>query len=188
MPHQSAGSENEVVKPLSIFVCIVVVGLAAIVAGLHLTEHSASGTPSPAPTAAAQSQFVRAGNGVCARFYDGIMATFQGRSVPKTPKMKARYLRLEMPLFEHLYAGLRALVPPGREAGTYRRLLRDARRELHDARVAVHLFETGQAGRVAVLERNERRDHLDRRYNSLSRTVGLSICGLNARQVATRYG
>ena len=184
----SAGTENEVVKPLGIFVGIVAVGLAAIAAGLHLTEHSASGKPPPAPTAVVQAQFVREGNGVCARYYQELMVTFEGRSLPKTPKLKARYLRLEMPSIEHLYAGLRALVPPGREAGTYRRLLRIARRELHDAHVAVHAFETGQARRVALLERNERRDHLNRRSNSLSRRVGLSICGLTARQVATRYG
>lgn len=175
-------------KPLAIFVGVVVVGLGVIAAGLHLTGHSASATPPPVTAASARAQFVRAGNGVCARYYDGLMTTFEGRSLPKTPKLKTRYLRLEMPLFEHLYAGLRALVPPGREAGTYRRLLRIARREIRDAHAALHAFETGQAHRVALLERNERRDHLDRRSNTLSRRLGLTICGLNAHQVAARYG
>jgi hypothetical protein len=116
------------------------------------------------------------------------MATFEGRSLPKTPKLRARYLRLEMPLIDRLYMGLRALVPPGRDARTYRRLLRIARREIHDGHAALHAFETGQVHRVALLEREERRDHLDRRSNSLSRRIGLTICGLTGRQVATRYG
>ena len=174
-------------KPLGIFAGVVVVGLAVIAAGLHLTGRS-SAKPPPVPTASVQAQFVRAGNGVCARYYQELMTTFEGRSLPKTPKLKARYLRLGMPSLERLYAGLRALVPSARDAGTYRRLLTIARRELHDAHVALHAFETGQDGRVALLERTERRHHLSRRYNSLSRRVGLTICGLTARQVATRYG
>ncbi|HEX5173940.1 MAG TPA: hypothetical protein VFV91_07335 [Gaiellaceae bacterium] len=187
MTREPGGSENEVVKPLGIFVGVVVVGVAVIAAGLHLTDRSASAKP-VVPTASVQAQFVRAGNGVCARYYQELMATFEGRSSPKTPTSKARYLRLEMPLIEQVYAGLRALVPPGREAGPYRRLLRIARREIHDDHLALHAFETGQAHRVVLLERDERRDHLSRRSNSLSRRVGLTICGLTARQVATRYG
>lgn len=175
-------------KPVALFGGIVVVGLVVIGAALRLTDHSASATPPLASKLSAQARFVRAGNGVCARYYNELMANFEGRSMPKTPKMRAKYLRIELPLFERLYAGLRALVPPDRDAGDYRRLLRIARREVRDAHVAIHAYETGQAHPVALIERDERRDHVDRRSNSLSRKIGLTICGLNSRQVAARYG
>lgn len=173
-------------KPLALFGVIVVVGLVAIGAALHLTGHSASATP--VPPLSARAQFVRAGNGVCARYYDGLMAAFEGRSIPKTPTVKAKWLRLEMPLMNRLYAGLHALVPPAREARNYRRVLRMARRAIRDARVALHDFETGQVRREALVERAERRVHLNRRSNSLFRKVGLTICGLSGHQVAARYG
>lgn len=176
-------------KPLAIFGGVLVVGLAVIFAGLRLTDHSAGATPPPAPPAQATSaQFVQTGNGVCARYYRELMLALEGRSLPKTTRMKARYLRLEMPAVDHLYAGLRGLVPPQRDAADYRRLMRIARRELHDAHLALHDYETGQVRRERLIERGERRDHLDRRSNSLSRSIGLTICGLNAHQVAARYG
>jgi hypothetical protein len=176
-------------KPLALFGGIVVVGLAVLFAGLRLTDHSARASATlPPPVPSASAQFVRAGNGVCARYYQELMTTFEGRAQPKTSKMEARYLRLEMPSVERLYAGLRALVPPERDAGDYRRLLRIARRELRDAHVALRAFETGQLRRERLIERAERRDHLDRRSNTLSRRIGLTICGLNAHQVAARYG
>jgi hypothetical protein len=175
------------VKPLTLFGVIVVVGLVVIGAALHFTDHSASATP-PLPPLSAQEQFVRAGNGLCARFYDELMTAFEGRGIPKTATMKAKYLRLQLPLQERLYAGLRALVPPDREAGTYRRLLSLSRRGMRDVHAGLHAYATGQVGRVALIERDERRVHLNRRANSLSRTLGLTICALNDRQIARRYG
>jgi hypothetical protein len=175
-------------KPLAFFGVIVVVGLVAIGALLRLTDNSASAKPPALSPASAQAQFVRAGNGVCARYYDELMANLEGRSIPKTAMMKAKWLRIEMPLFERLYVGLRALVPPDRDARSYRRLLRMARRAVHDAHAALHAYETGQVRRVALLGREERRVHLNRRSNSLFRKIGLTICGLNAHQVAARYG
>jgi hypothetical protein len=103
------------------------------------------------------------------------MAAFEGRAIPKTAELKAKYLRLEMPSVERLYAGLRALAPPHRETGTYRHLLRMAQREIRDAHVSLRAFETGQARRAALVERGERRDHLNRRANSLSRKRGLNL-------------
>ena len=175
-------------KPLALFGVIVVVGLVAVGALLRLTDNSASAKPPALSPASAQAQFVRAGNGVCARYYDELMAAFEGGSIPKTAKAKAKYLRTAMPLAERMYAGLRALVPPDREAGTYRHLLRLARRASRDAHVMLHAYETGQDRRAALLMRDERRDHLNRLANSLSRKIGLTICGLNGQQVAARYG
>jgi len=176
------------VKPLALFGVIVVVGLIALGALLRLTNNSASATPPIAPALSTQAKFVRAGNGLCARYYDELMATFEARGIPRTAKVKARYIRLEMPLMERVYAGLRALVPPDREAGTYRRLLRLMRRGMHDAHAALHAYETGQLGRVALLDREERGVHLNRRTNTLFRKIGLTICGLNAHQMMARYG
>ena len=187
MPHRRPGTEKEVVKPLGIFAGIVVIGVVLIAAGLRLTDRSASAMP-PLPIPTAQAQFVRAGNGVCARYYEEVMATFEGRETPKTVKMDARYIRLGMPAMVRLYAGLRALVPPRSQVRTYRRLLRVAGRELHRARAELHAFEAGQAGRARLIDRHARRQHFDRRYNSLSREVGLTICGLSGRQVVARYG
>lgn len=181
-------TEKGDVKPLALFGVIVVVGLVAIGAALRLTDHSASAEPPIAPKLAAQARFVRAGNGICARSYNELMTALEGRSIPKTAKVKAKWLRLEMPIVERLDAGLRGLVPPAREAGTFRHLIRVARRELHDVHVALHDYETGQVRRVALIEREERRVHLNRRFNALSRQLGLTVCGLNAHQVAARYG
>lgn len=183
-----AATENVVVKPLALFGVIVVVGLVAIGAFLRLTDHSAKATPPLVSNLAAQARFVRAGDGLCARSYDELMAAFEGRSVPKTAKMKAKFLRLEMPIAERMYAGLRALTPPERDARSYRRLLRMGRRAIHDVHVALHDYETGRTRREALVERAERRDHLNRLSNSLFRKIGLTICGLNAHQVAARYG
>jgi hypothetical protein len=174
------------VKPLALFGVIVAVGLVAIVAALRLTDHSASATA--VPPLSTQVRFVRAGNGVCARYYDELMANFQGRSLPKTTKMKAKWLRLELPPFDRMYAGLRALVPPAHDARSYRRLLRMGRRAMRDAHAALHDYETGQVRREALIERGERHDHLNRRSNSLFKKIGLTICGLNGHQVAARYG
>lgn len=173
-------------KPLALFGVIVVVGLVAIGAALRLTGHSASATPPLAVST--RARFVHAGNGLCARYYDELMTNFEGRSIPKTALVKAKWLRIEMPLEERLYAGLRTLVPPGRDARDYRHLLRMARRGIRDLHAALHAYSRGDVRRVASLVRAERRVHLNRRLNSLSRKLGLTICGLNARQVAVRYG
>jgi hypothetical protein len=171
-----------------LFGVIVVVGLIAIGAVLHLTNNSASAKLPPLSPASAQALFVRAGNGVCARFYNELMVAFEGRSIAKSRKANAAFLRTALPLADRRYAGLRALVPPDREARTYRRLLRLVRRGDRDAHVALHAYATGQPRRATLVERDERRIHLDRRANSLSRKLGLTICGLNGHQVARRYG
>src|SRR5215470_17415272 len=108
MPRPPRRPKEGVVKPLALFGVIVVVGLVAIGAALHFTGNSASATP-PLPPLSAQARFVRAGNGLCARSYDELMATFESRGVPKTVKMKAKYLRLQLPLEERLDAGFRRL-------------------------------------------------------------------------------
>jgi hypothetical protein len=175
------------VKPLALFGVIVGVGLVAIAAALHFTNHTASATP-PLRPLSAQERFVRAGNGLCARAYNEVMDTFEARGVPKTVKMKAKYLRLQLALEERLDPGFRALEPPARDAGAYRQLLRIDRRGIHDTRAELHAYATGQLWRVTLLDRAARRDHVGRRYNALARKIGLTICGLNAHQVMARYG
>ena len=100
-------------------------------------------------------------------------------------KMITRDLRIQVPLMDRLGAGLRALVPPRRDAGTYRRLLNVAGQELYDAHAVLHAFETGQFRRGVLVARHS--GHLDADYNSLSRKLGLSVCGLTGRQVKARY-
>ncbi|HET8751368.1 MAG TPA: hypothetical protein VFM43_02440 [Gaiellaceae bacterium] len=175
------------VKPLGIFAGIVVVGLALIVGGLRLTDHSATATPPPAPMPLSQAQFVRTGNAVCADYY---RALFKSQTIShpqaKTLKMITRGLRIQVPLMDRLATGLRPLVPPRRDAATYRRLLSVLGQELYDAHAVLHAFETGQFRRGVLIARHG--GHLDRAYNSLSRKIGLKVCGLTGRQVKARYG
>jgi hypothetical protein len=175
-----------VVKPLALFGVIVVVGLVAIGAMLHLTNNSASAKPPPLSPASAHALFVREGNGVCARYYDEVMAALEGRSIPRTAKAWAKWGRLAVPLDERLGARLRALVPPGPDARTDRRLLRVYARVLHNEHVLLHAYETGQLLRARLIVRQA--DHLSRRFNSLARKLGLTICGLDGHQIARRYG
>ena len=172
-------------KPLALFGVIVVVGLVAIGAALHLTNNSASAKLPPLSPASEQALFVREGNGACARFYKALFTALEGRGKPKNAKTWARYLRMTIPLFVRMDAELRTLVPPRRDAGTYRRLLRISRREIREARAVQHALETGQVRRARRIGRGE---HLDRRANSLSRKIGLTICGLNGHQMSQRYG
>lgn len=174
-------------KPFAIFGGIVVVGLALIVGGLRLTNHSASATPPPAtstaPTPLTHAQFVRAGNAICARYYRDDPTLFKH---PKTLKMVTKDLRISVPVMEREVAGLRALVPPASDAGTYRRLLAGAGQGVRDARAVLHAFETAQYRRGVLIARHT--NHLDKRLNSLSRKLGLTVCGLTGRQVKARYG
>jgi hypothetical protein len=174
------------VRPLAIFAIVVVVGLLAIGAALRLTDHSASAKPSPAPAPPplTHAQFVRAGNEVCARYYRDGIAIFKKQ--PKTLKMLRKDLRIMMPLMDRHAAGLRALVPPRSDARGYRRLLRVEGQELYGAHAVLHAFRTGQVRRGVLIARHL--DHLDKRFNSLSRKLGLNICGLTGRQVRARYG
>ena len=172
-------------KPLGIFVGIVVVGLALIVGGLRFTDHKASANPLPtAPTPLTHAQFVRAGNAICARYYR-VDAKLSKRPA-KTLKMVTRYLRLEVPAVDRELAGLQALVPPRNEAGGYRRLLRGAKQLDDDAKAILHAFETGQYRRGVLIARQT--PNLNRWLNPLARKLGLSVCGLNARQEKARYG
>lgn len=174
-------------KPLAVFAGILVVGLAVIFAVLRLTAHPASADPLPVPQSSlTKSRFVRTGNGTCARYYQQLEANFEGRPRPNSRKMYVQYLRIAIPLAGRLDAGLRALVPPRRDAAAYRRLLRGAAQEVSDARAALHAFESGQVRRGQRIERDG--DHLSNRLNSLSRKVGLTICGLTGPQVSARYG
>lgn len=174
-------------KPFAIFGGIVVVGLVLIVGGLRLTNHLASATPPPPtstpPTPLTHAQFVRAGNAICARYYRADPTLFKH---PKTLKMVTRDLRISIPFMEREIAGLRALVPPPRDAGTYRRLLTGVGQLDRDAHAVLHAFETAQYRRGVLIARHT--NHLDKHLNSLSRNVGLTVCGLTSRQVKARYG
>jgi hypothetical protein len=174
------------VRPLAIFAVVVVVGLIAIGVGLRATDHSASAKPPPPlPTPLSHAQFVRTGNRVCDRYYrEGTKAV--PKREQKTLKAATRDLRVLMPLMERDAAGLRALVPPRSDAGTYRRLLSVMGQELYDFHATLHAFETRQVRRGVLIARHA--DHLDKRFNSLSRKLGLSVCGLTGRQVRARYG
>jgi hypothetical protein len=177
-----------IVKALGIFAGIVVVGLALIVGGLRLTDHAARGNPvAAAPVARApltHTQFVRAGNAVCARYYrvDAPLA----KKPPKTLKMVTRYLRVEVPAIDRETAGLRALLPPRDDVGAYRRLLRGVGQVDRDAHAILHAFETGQFRRGVLIAR--RIPSFNRRLNPLARKLGLAVCGLTGRQEQARYG
>jgi hypothetical protein len=97
--------------------------------------------------------------------------------------MVTRDLRLWMPLVERDVAGLRALVPPVRDDGTYRSLLGVMGQENYDARAVLHAFETGQYRRGVLVARHM--DHLDTHFNSLSRQLGLTACGQTAEQAGS---
>jgi hypothetical protein len=169
------------VKPLAVFGGIVVVGLAVMFAGLRLTNHSASADPLPTPLT--HAQFVRAGNAVCDRYYRDDPTIFRN---PKTVKALTKDMRIAVPFVDREAADLRALLPPLGDADTYRRLLGGLGQMDHNARAMLHAFETGQIRQGVLIARSTAR--LDSHLNSLANKVGLNICGLNGRQVRTRYG
>jgi hypothetical protein len=175
------------VKPLAIFGGIIVVGLAVIFAGLRLTSHPASAAPlsttPAAPTSLTHAQFVRAGNAVCLRYYRDDRTIYMH---PKTLRAITRDLRISIPHVDREVAGLRVLVPPPSDAGTYRRLLRGVGQLDRDAHAILHAFETRQYRRGVLVARSTQ--HLDKHLNSLSNKLGLKICGLTGRQVRARYG
>lgn len=161
------------------------VGLALIAVGLRMTDRPASANPLlTARTPLSQAQFVRAGNAVCARYYRQIMPILE--SHPKTVRALTRYVRNSIPPMEREAAGLRALIPPRRDAATFQRLLRVTGQELRETHAVLHAFETGQVRRGVLLARHA--GHLDKPYNALARKIGLSVCGLTGRQVRARYG
>jgi hypothetical protein len=178
-----------IVKPLGLFVGIVVVGLGLIFVGLRLTNHSANASPvlttPTAPKALTQRQFDRAGNAICARYYrvDAPLS----KKPPKTLRAVTRYLRIDTAAFDRQAASLRALVPPPNDAGMYRRLLRGVGRGGRDFHALLHDFETGQY-RLGVLKARQLTPALDRRLNRLARKLGLNVCGLTGRQERARYG
>jgi hypothetical protein len=169
------------VKPLALFGGIVAVGLAAIFVGLRLTDHSASANPLPKPLT--HAQFVRAGNAICDRYYRTDPTLFKK---PKTLKALTSDLRISIPILDSEAAGLRALVPPPPDAATYQRLLGRLAELEGDAYALLHSFETGQVRRGVLIARHA--SLLDTRLNSLSRKLGLTVCGLSDRQVRARYG
>lgn len=169
-------------RPLIIFGVIVGVGLLLLAVGLRMTDHPAKAYA--APTRLSRERFVRAGNGVCDRYYrDGRRLI---TSQPKTVRMLTKNLRLSIPLMAREAAGLRALVPPRSDAATYRLLLSLDGQEIDAAHRVLHALETGQVRRGVLVARYA--DHLDRRLNTLSRRLGLTVCGLTGRQVRARYG
>lgn len=178
-----------IVKPLGLFVGVVVVGLAAILLGLHMTDHSANASPPPttpaAPKPLTQAQFDRAGNAICVRYYR-VEAPLSEKQA-KTLKAVTRYLRIDTAAFDQETASLQALAPPPNDAGTYRRLLRGVGRFSRGLHALVHDFETGQYRRGA-LNATQLTPALSRRLNHLARTLGLNICALNDRQQRARYG
>ena len=161
----------------------LIAAVATILAGCG--SGSEGGPPVPTtPTPLSHAQFTRAGNGLCTRYYRQNMPTI--KSHPKTLNALATYLRNAIPPLQREDAGFRALVPPRKDAGTYRHLLRVAGLELREAHSALHAFETGQVGRGVLIARHL--GQLDKPYNSLSRRLGLTVCGLTRRQVIARFG
>ena len=163
------------VKPLAIFGAVVVVGLIAIEVGLRATAHTASATPPPTPLT--QAQFVQRGNAVCAVYNRSAKAVLTPN--PKTFRAATRELQRWMPLVQRDVAGLRALVPPVSDDATYRSLLAVMTQEDAEVHSILHDFETGQYQRGVLLLRQG--SHLDNRFNSLARTLGLTACATTAR-------
>jgi hypothetical protein len=178
-----------IVKPLGLFVGVVVVGLVVIFLGLRLTNHSANASPvlttRTAPKPLTQAEFDRAGNAICARYYrvDAPLA----KNPPKTLRAVTRDLRIDTAAFDRQTASLRALVPPPHDAGGYRRLLRGVGRASRDLHALLHDFETRQY-RSGVLKARQLTPALDRHLNRLARQLGLNVCGLTGRQERARYG
>jgi hypothetical protein len=178
-----------IVKPLALFVGVVVVGVGVIFLGLRLTDHSAKASPAPTPPVApkplTQAQFDRAGNAICARYYH--LEVPLSEKPAKTLRAITRVLRIDTAAWDRQAASLRALVPPPNDAGTYRRLMRGAARFSRDLHAVLHDFETGQYQRGA-LNATQLTPARVRPLNRLTRTLGLNICALNDRQARARYG
>jgi hypothetical protein len=167
------------VRPFAIFGVVVVVGGILIAAGLRLTAHSASATPPPnaipTPTPLSRAQFVRAANRLCFR------NNRQGKALFKKPKtliMLAREVRLAVPLLDREIAALRALIPPSRDAATYRRLLNDLGPEQREAHIMLHEFETRQwlRGAAAARQLDRLGKQLNRRDDPALKKLGLTVC------------
>jgi hypothetical protein len=170
-------------KPLAIFAGVVAVGLVVIVGGLRLTDKSASATPSVTPPKPlTHAQFVRAANAVCVRYYHEDSTIYRH---PKTLRALTRDLRISVPALDREVAGLRPLLPPPSDAGTYRRLLRGVAKLQRGAHVVLHAFNTRQYRRGVLAARTL--GYLDRHLNSLANRLGLNLCGLSGQQVKARY-
>ena len=162
-------------KPIAIFAGIVLVGLALIVGGLHLTDHSASATPPPPlPTPLSHAQFVQAANRVCQRELRESKA--RGLRHPKIKNLRTltRDFRLAVPLFDREFAGVRVLMPPRSEAARFRHLITILGAAQRNAHGILHALQTRQIGRAFSLSRQQ--DVLDKRANAISRKLGLTVC------------
>jgi hypothetical protein len=166
-------------KPFAVFAVVVLVGGIVLAVGLRLTDHSASATPPPratsAPRTLSRAQFVRAANRICLR------SDRQGKAVFRKPKslhMLTREFRVAVPLLDREVATLRALMPPSRDAATWRRLLNDLGPEQRQMHVIRHAFETRQWVRgVAAARQLVRLGKLvDRRDDPILRKLGLTVC------------
>lgn len=163
-------------KPLAIFAGVVVVGLALIAGGLRLTGSSAGANPSATPmiTPLTRTQFVHAADRVCGQELREAKA--RGLRHPKITSLRSltRYFRLAVPLFDAEAAGVRVLIPPRSEAAAFRRLTTNLALSEGNANSILHALQTRQIRRAFLFAK--RQDVLDKRMNTESRKLGLTVC------------
>jgi hypothetical protein len=115
--------------------------------------------------------FVTRGNGYCSAYYVKLNRLTTPQSLPGL----ARWLRAERPYLVTLAGQLASLVPPVADVAPYKAMLVELRAEFPVADRLIAAIDHGD--RVLVQSLTARVVTMDKRYDALANSVGLSICG-----------